>query len=124
MGLLKFFYPGLMILSFGWATELLISRMPGSGSFSTFMSMRVKVGNLLVLAVILLVWHLLFTICGFYQSQRLASPVLLAFDSAKATTLSAVAIAMIGKLFQIKMVTPEFGIIFWLLSSGVILTAR
>ena len=124
MGLLKVFYPSLMVLCFGWTTELLISRMPGSASFSAFLSMRVKVGNLLVLAAILLVWHLFFTFCGFYQSQRLTSPALLAFDAAKATTFSAIALAVLGRAFQIKMVTPEFAIIFWLLSSGVILTAR
>jgi exopolysaccharide biosynthesis polyprenyl glycosylphosphotransferase len=124
LGLLKVFYPALMMLCFGLATALLISKLPGSMRLSTFLSLRVKVGNLVVLAAILLLWHVIFSICGFYESKRMTSPISLGFDAAKATTLSAIALAMMGKLFQIKMVTPEFGLFFWLLSSIVILTAR
>jgi exopolysaccharide biosynthesis polyprenyl glycosylphosphotransferase len=124
MGLLKVFYPTLMVLCFGLATALVISEIPGHVSLKAFLSMRVKVGNLVVLAAILLVWHLVFSIFGFYESKRMTSPVSLAFDAAKATTLSAIALGVMGKLFQIKMVTPKFGLIFWLVSSAVILTAR
>jgi exopolysaccharide biosynthesis polyprenyl glycosylphosphotransferase len=124
LGLLKVFYPALMVLCFGLATALTVSGLPQSVSISAFLSMRVKVGNLVVLAVILLVWHTVFSIFGFYQSQRMSGSISLAFDAAKATTLSAITLAVIGKLFQIRMVTPRSGIIFWLLSSVVILTAR
>jgi exopolysaccharide biosynthesis polyprenyl glycosylphosphotransferase len=124
LGLLKVFYPTLMVVCFGLATALAVSEMPGDVGLKAFLSMRVKVGNLVVLAAILLVWHLVFSIFGFYESKRMTSPVSLALDAAKATTLSAIALAVIGKLFQIKMMTPRFGLIFWLLSSVVILTAR
>jgi exopolysaccharide biosynthesis polyprenyl glycosylphosphotransferase len=123
MGLLKVFYPALMALCFGLATAIAFSEIP-SGGLAAFLSMRVKVGNLVVLAAILLVWHLVFSIFGFYESKRMTGAVALAFDAAKATTLSAIALAVIGKLFQIKMITPKFGVIFWLTSSVVILTAR
>ena len=49
---------------------------------------------------------------------------MLAFDAAKATTLSAIVLAFMGKLFEIKMLTPTFGLTFWLLSSAIILMAR
>ena len=54
----------------------------------------------------------------------MTSPIMLAFDAAKATTLSAIVLAFMGKLFDIKMLTPIFGLTFWLLSSAVILLAR
>jgi exopolysaccharide biosynthesis polyprenyl glycosylphosphotransferase len=125
LGLLKMFYPALMVMCFGLATALLIARMPGSTrSLASFLSMRVKIGNLLVIASILLLWHLVFSIFGFYESKRMTSPIMLAFDAAKATTLSAIVLAFMGKLFEIKMLTPTFGLTFWLLSSAVILLAR
>jgi len=125
MGLLKVFYPALMALCFGLTTALLIDRMPGtSHSVESFLSMRVKVENFLVVVAVLLFWHVVFSIFGFYESQRMTSPLMLAFDAAKATTLSAIGLALMGKLFEIKMLTPIFGVAFWLLSSAVILLAR
>jgi exopolysaccharide biosynthesis polyprenyl glycosylphosphotransferase len=125
MGLLKVFYPALMVLCFGLATALLISRLPGNGhAFESFLSMRVKVGNLLVVASVLLLWHVVFSIFGFYESKRMTSPLMLTFDAAKATTLSTIVLALMGRLFEIKMLTPSFSLTFWLLSSAVILLAR
>src|ERR1700676_5192338 len=119
------FYPALMVMCFGLATALWFARLPGStSSLASFLSMRVKIGNLLVIASILLLWHLVFSIFGFYEAKRMTSPIVLAFDAAKATTLSAIVLAFMGKLFEIKMLTPTFWLTFWLLSSAIILMAR
>jgi exopolysaccharide biosynthesis polyprenyl glycosylphosphotransferase len=125
MGLLKVFYPALMAMCFCLVTALLISSLPGSvHSFESFMSMRVKVENILVIVSVLLMWHVAFSMFGFYESTRMTSPILLAFDAAKATTFSAIALAGFGKVFQIKMLTPTFDLTFWLLTTAVILLAR
>jgi exopolysaccharide biosynthesis polyprenyl glycosylphosphotransferase len=125
MGVLKVFYPALMVLCFGLVTALLITRMPGTvHSLKSFLSMRVKVGNFLVVVSVLLFWHVVFSMFGFYESKRMTSPLMLAFDAAKATTLSAIGLAFMGKLFEIKMLTPSFGLVFWLLSSATIMLAR
>lgn len=125
MGVLKVFYPALMVLCFGLATALLIDRMPGTvHSLEAFLSMRVKVENFLVVVSVLMFWHVVFSMFGFYESQRMASPLMLAFDALKATTLSAIGLALLGKLFEIKMLTPILSFTFWLLSSAAILLAR
>ncbi len=113
-----------MVVCFGLATSLLIAQSPGNASLSRFLSIRVKIGNFVVLTAILLVWHLVFSIFGFYQSKRLSSPGSLAMDAAKATTLAAIALAVIGRLFQVTMITPRFALMFWFLSSVCIITAR
>ena len=106
MGVLKVFYPALMVLCFGLVTAWLITRMPGTvHSLKSFLSMRVKVGNFLVVVSVLLFWHVVFSMFGFYESKRMTSPLMLAFDAAKATTLSAIGLAFMGKLFEIKMFT-------------------
>ena len=87
LGALKLFYPGLMILCFGLATALVVSEGKGGVNFSTFLSIRVKLANFIVLIAVLLMWHLVFSLCGFYQSKRLATVTSLVVDGAKATTL-------------------------------------
>lgn len=125
MGLLKVFYPALMAMCFGLVTALLISSMPGTvHSVASFLSMRVKVENILVVASVLLMWHVAFSIFGFYESTRMTSPISLAFDVAKATTSSAIALLFLSKVLEIKMMTPAFSLTFWLLSTAVVLLAR
>ena len=75
LALLKMFYPALMVVCFGLATALLIARMPGStSSLGSFLSMRVKIGNLLVVASILLLWHLVFSIFWVLRVQANDQP--------------------------------------------------
>lgn len=125
MALLKVFYPALMVMCFGVTTASLLSSMPGTvHSFESFLSMRVKVGNCLVAISVMLLWHVAFSIFGFYESMRMTGPIKLGFDAVKGTTFSAVGLAFMGKVFQIRMLTPKFQLVFWLLSSVVILAAR
>jgi len=125
MVLLKVFYPTLMVLCFGVTTALLISSLPGAiHNLASFLSMRVKVGNFMIVVSVLLLWHVAFSMFEFYESKRMINPLMLAFDAAKATTLSALGLALMGKLFQIKMLTPLFSLTLWFLSSVVILSAR
>jgi exopolysaccharide biosynthesis polyprenyl glycosylphosphotransferase len=124
LGALKLFYPSLMILCFGLATALVVSEGHGGVSLSRFLSIRVKLSNLIVLTAVLLVWHLVFSVCGFYQSKRLSSLMSLVVDAAKATTLAAVALMLMARFFRVTMVTFSFMLLFWLLSSVLIIIAR
>jgi exopolysaccharide biosynthesis polyprenyl glycosylphosphotransferase len=121
---LKLFYLGLMVLCFGLATALVVSGGHGGVGLSAALSMRVKLTNFLVFAAVLFVWHLIFTLCDFYQSKRLSGQTSLIIDAAKATTLASVALMVMAKIFTVTMVTPAFVLIFWLLSSGVVVIAR
>ena len=124
LGALKLFYPSVMILCFGLATALVVSDGRRGVSFSTFLSIRVKLANFIVLIAVLLVWHLVFSVCGFYQSKRLSTVTSQVVDAGKAATLAAIALMVMARFFRITMVTLSFMLIFWLLSSLVIITAR
>lgn len=124
LGALKLFYPSLMILCFGLATALVVSEGHGGVNLTRFLSIRVKLSNLIVLTAVLLVWHLVFSVCGFYQSKRLSSLYSLVVDAAKATTLATVTLMVMAKFFLITMVTFSFMLLFWLLSSMFIIVAR
>ena len=123
LGALKVFNLSLMILSFGLATILLVSTQPRE-TVSAFLSMRVKLWNIVICAGLLLVWHIVLSLCGMYQSKRLATASSLAWDAARATTLCVGCMAVVAKLFTIRMATSKFIILFWILSSVLIIAAR
>jgi exopolysaccharide biosynthesis polyprenyl glycosylphosphotransferase len=124
LGTLKLFYPGLMVLCFGLATALLVSQGRVGVSLLACLSIRVKLADFVVLAAVVLVWHLIFSLCGFYQSKRLSTQTSLVIDAAGATTLAAIALMVMAKCFRVTMVTFSFILIFWLLSSSFIIIAR
>jgi exopolysaccharide biosynthesis polyprenyl glycosylphosphotransferase len=124
MGALKLFYLALMVLCFGMTTVWLVSQGRGGTGLSTFLSMRVKLGNFLVFAAVLLAWHVILSSCGFYQSKRLSTKAALIFDAALATSLAAIVLLGMAAFFRVTMVTVNFVFVFWLLSSSLIIVAR
>src|SRR5207245_11809498 len=69
LGALKLFDVALMMFSFAVAS-LPVLYQGGSVSFAHFLSLRIKVGNFVLFAVLLLVWHVIFVSFGLYHSKR------------------------------------------------------
>jgi exopolysaccharide biosynthesis polyprenyl glycosylphosphotransferase len=114
-----------MALSLGLSTVLLL--MIESNSHVTpsmFFSMRVKLWNFVVLAFLILVWHGVLSLCGFYQSKRLSTKATLILDAVKATTLATIALVLAARVFQIRMVNFKLILVFWILSCSFIIIAR
>jgi exopolysaccharide biosynthesis polyprenyl glycosylphosphotransferase len=124
LGMLKVFYLGLMVVCFGLATALLVLQGEQSVNLSAFFSMRVKLVNFVVFTAVLLVWYVILSACGFYQSKRLATPNSLVVDALIASTLAAMALLAMSKIFRITMVTFIFTLVFWWISSLLSITAR
>lgn len=124
LGALKLFDLGLMGLSFALATILLVSKGEVGVGLSDFLSMRLKLWNFAILALIAFAWHLIFSACGLYESKRLTTQGALVTDIAKATTLATLCFAVVTELFRVRMATARFVILFWVLSSISIISAR
>jgi exopolysaccharide biosynthesis polyprenyl glycosylphosphotransferase len=124
LGMLKVSNVGLMGLSFGLVTILLFSETRGGITLSEFLSMRIKLGNFAIAAVILLAWHFVFSLFGFYQSTRLATLSLLISETVKATTAASICLVFVARLFSISMATTRFLLVFWALSSLLVLSLR
>src|SRR2546428_13394567 len=60
-----------MVGSF-FLASLLIAREKGMLPLSQFLSMRIKVGNFLLFSALLLLWHLIFSAFGLYDSRRMS----------------------------------------------------
>ena len=120
---LKLFDLAVMTAIFALAT------VPASGvgrtiSAADFFSMRVKLGNLIIFLALLLFWHLLFSACGLYGSHRLSSRVSESFDVVKATTLSTGVVIVAASVFNIRMVTTRFLVVFFASSTISLVLSR
>ena len=93
-------------------------------SFDNFLSIRVKISNLLLLAAVLYGWHVIFEFKGFYQSHRLSSALILAREISIATLLGTLVVALVATVFDIALVTPLFVGIYWLTSTALLVASR
>ena len=120
---LKLFDLGLVMVSFGLATFLLV-HSDKTASLRDFLAMRVKLSNCVIFAIALLLCHGMFSLCGLYQSRRLSTRRAETKDILKATTLATACMAMIGTIFLIIMITPRFLLLFWIISSVSVVVSR
>jgi exopolysaccharide biosynthesis polyprenyl glycosylphosphotransferase len=113
----------IMVASFVLATILVYS----SGSNFTldgFMTTRIKLSNILLFAMLLIVWHLIFAGCGVYVSKRLTTRRTEAIELCKATSLAAVFLLITARIFHVWMVKLIFVMLFWMICMSLILCSR
>jgi exopolysaccharide biosynthesis polyprenyl glycosylphosphotransferase len=123
IGAMKLFDLALMVVAFGIATSPVLAKV-GPVSFAQFLSIRIKVENLIVFLVLLCIWHFIFSMLGLYGSMRLAGRRKEAGDVIKATSLSALVLLAASFLLRFQMVTPGFVLIFWVFSTSVAVLSR
>jgi exopolysaccharide biosynthesis polyprenyl glycosylphosphotransferase len=110
----------LFVLGLSFALAAIpVSRLTGKVSFLSFLSMRIKVQNMLLLLALMLGWHFVLSMFGLYESKRLADKWSVAKDVLKAISLGTVVVIVAALLFRIRMVTPIFIFVFWALSSSI-----
>lgn len=113
----------IMIGSFMAATIIVTHRMD-TIALDQFLHMRIKVANFVLFLGILLLWHVIFSMFGLYQSRRLLPVKREIKDIVKATSLSTFAIYILSILFHMEMVNPVFLISFWAGSTMITILAR
>jgi exopolysaccharide biosynthesis polyprenyl glycosylphosphotransferase len=93
-------------------------------SFASFISMRVKISNIFLLAGIFCSWHLIFSAFGLYGSKRLGDRKREAIDLVKASSAGAILLGFVAMMLQLHMVTPVFLITFWAVSTSALILCR
>jgi exopolysaccharide biosynthesis polyprenyl glycosylphosphotransferase len=93
-------------------------------SFSSFLSMRIKLQNALVFVALLAAWHVIFSVLGLYKSKRLEDRENEVRDVLKATSLGTLLLLVAGILFRIRMITPIFLVSFWVASTSITISCR
>jgi exopolysaccharide biosynthesis polyprenyl glycosylphosphotransferase len=121
---LKLFDLTVMVLALGLAT------VPALGvgrtiSVADFFSIRVKLGNFILFAGLLILWHALFSAVGLYTSHRLSSRGAESLEVLKATSAGAVALWATASVFRLlHMASLPFLVIFFVLSTGMLVSSR
>lgn len=122
--MLKVFNLGLMIVAFGMTTALTVREQGGGMTLTEFFSIRVRLVNVLASAGILIVWHVIFSLCGQYKSQRLASRRAMILDAAIAVTGASLFLGLLAIVFHIAMITAQLLVGFWACSCVLVGGAR
>jgi exopolysaccharide biosynthesis polyprenyl glycosylphosphotransferase len=120
--LAKFF--DLCVLAASIFVALIVFSSPKGMTLAGFMAMRIKLGNCLVFALLLALWHNLFIFCGLYISKRLTTHSAQILEVCKATMLAAAVLFLSGKAFYLGIVRPNFVLVFWLSSTFMMVAGR
>jgi exopolysaccharide biosynthesis polyprenyl glycosylphosphotransferase len=112
-----------LIAAFLFATFVLRSTPTGM-SLSGFMTVRVKLVNCLLFALLLAAWHNLFVLCGLYVSKRLTRRVTEIYGVSKATVLASAFLLLVAKTMHIKMVSFSFVLMFWIVCTWAMASGR
>ena len=123
LSVLKLFDLALVVLSFGLAA-LLAAHADKRFTLTEFFATRVKLSNCLIFAGLLIVWHLVFQLCGLYRSRRFSTKQAEVNDILKAVALATAVLALGAVSFPITMVTIRFLILFWAVATLLVTGAR
>jgi exopolysaccharide biosynthesis polyprenyl glycosylphosphotransferase len=93
-------------------------------SLAEFLSMRVRIGNFIVFAVLLCMWHISFASCGLYNSRRMLDALADVRDLIKACVAGTALIGITGLIFHVRMFSAKFILVFWVIACLVSIASR
>jgi len=121
--LAKIYDLAAIMTAFLFATFLLRSSHTGM-TLTGFMTLRIKLGNCLLFALLLFAWYSLFAQCGLYVSKRLTRLAAEIMDVCKASLLAAAFLFATAKIFYVQMVTVSFALILCAVSASLMIAGR
>ena len=93
-------------------------------NFGQFLSMRIKVQNILFLLCYVLVWHTILTGFALYSSKRLSTVWNEIGDIIKATSVGTGTLFISALLFHISMISTSFLTVFWVGYNVITISSR
>ena len=115
----------LGILAFSYViVAVRIWHLTEFNSFAAFISMRIKVPNILLFLGLFYSWHVIFSAFGLYRSRRLGDRKQEAVNLLKATAVAALVLGLAAAIFRVRMITLAFIVVFWAMSSLILILCR
>jgi exopolysaccharide biosynthesis polyprenyl glycosylphosphotransferase len=111
------------VLSFCLAAIVCAPRSSGLSLVDIF-SVKIKLWNVVIFAVLLGFWHVIFSMCGLYESKRLSTRWAESIDVVKADVMASVFMMAAARLLSLKMLTPAFVLLFWVCSTTILVVGR
>lgn len=115
----------LTIMAFSYLLALWVcSRPSGTLSFEQFLSLQISIKDISFFLCFLLVWRILFSFCGLYQSRRISNLKREVLDLFRATSFGTAALLISARMFGIEMITPLFLAVFWVAVTCIVVSSR
>jgi exopolysaccharide biosynthesis polyprenyl glycosylphosphotransferase len=114
---------GILVLSYAIAA-VQIWHLSGFASFAAFISMRIKVLNLLLALVIFYSWHTILSAFDLYGAGRHRGRKQEAFVVIKAMAMLVIVLMAVALCFRVEMITLPFVALFWVVSSSILILSR
>jgi exopolysaccharide biosynthesis polyprenyl glycosylphosphotransferase len=89
-----------------------------------FMAVRIKLGNCVLFALLLLVWHNILILSGVYVSKRLVTRFTEAVDVCKATLLACLFLFLSTKALHLQWIGPRFILALWVVCTMAMVAGR
>jgi exopolysaccharide biosynthesis polyprenyl glycosylphosphotransferase len=105
-------------------TAMVVQFSPGDMSLAKLMTLRITLGNCFLFAVLLVIWHNSFILCGLYASKRLTQRRAQIFEVCKATLLASAVLLVSAKACHKGNVTSTFALVFWASCAGLMVSGR
>ncbi len=93
-------------------------------TFENFLSLRIKIVNLLLFTGLLISWHLIFSRFSLYKSRRLSNLEGEFLDILKAVSVGTLVILSVTFLADIRMIHGTFLVAFWASATLITLFSR
>src|SRR6266567_4145559 len=119
----RLFDLGLMVVAFMTAA-LAVLYQSHTVSITEFFSMRVKIQNFAIFSLLGIVWHLIFSLSGLYESRRFSNRRGEVVDVIKVNSFGTFVILIGAIVFHIRLVTPVFLAVFWLINTCATVASR
>ena len=87
--------------------------LTGFNSFASFLSMHIKLSDVLVFLGLFYSWQAIFSAFGLYESKRLGDQKKEAVVAVKASLAGTLLFGFVAVFFRVRMITPAFIAVFW-----------
>ena len=114
---------GIFVVSYV-VSAVRIWHLTAFSSFAAFISMRIKVPNILLFLGLFYSWHVIFSAFGLYGSRRLGDRKQEVVDVLKATSIATLVLGLAAAIFRVRMITLAFIVVFWVMSSLILILCR
>ena len=114
----------LLVAAMGLAATYITLPHRSGISLEEVLAMRIKVGNFILCAGILLMWHLIYAACGMYNSRRMLGCFSDIRDPIKACIVGVILIGSVGAIFHVRMFSPLCLLVFFIVVSTASVVSR
>jgi exopolysaccharide biosynthesis polyprenyl glycosylphosphotransferase len=112
-----------MTLSFIIAASFVVSEVDGV-PFIEFFSIRISILNFIIFMGFALIWYIVLDLSGAYYIRRLTTKKKAIIKILKITSLGSFILLVLSVICHIRLVTPLFMVVFWLMTTTLAILSR